>query len=122
MSETSWSNDAQLDLIIDSIRDVKGKRIVKMDLRKLHDRPTDFFIVCEGESNVQVRSIAEKIRFRMKDEAGIRPNHIEGSVNSVWVLVDFFNIVVHVFHKETRSYYELEELWSDADTVEYDDV
>ena len=104
IANTEWSNDAQLDLIVDAIQDIKGKRIVRMDLRKIHDRPTDFFVVCEGESIVQVRAIAERVRMRMRDEAGIRPNHIEGGNNSIWVLVDYFNIVVHVFHKETRSF------------------
>ncbi len=122
IANTEWSNDAQLDLIVDAIQDIKGKRIVRMDLRKIHDRPTDFFIVCEGESIVQVRAIAERVRMRMRDEAGMRPNHIEGGNNSIWVLVDYFNIVVHVFHKETRAFYELEALWSDADTIEYNDV
>lgn len=122
MSDVEWSNNAQLDLIVDAIQDIKGKRIVKLDLRKIHDRPTDFFIICEGESIVQVRAIADRIRTRMKNDAGLRPNHIEGGQNSIWVLVDFFNIVVHVFHKETRAFYELEGLWSDADVTEYDDV
>lgn len=107
-------------LIIDSIQDIKGKKIVKLDLRKLHDSPTDFFIICEGESNTQVKAIADNIQFRLKREAATLPNHTEGERNAMWVLLDYFTIVVHVFHKETREFYELEALWSDGIFTEYD--
>jgi ribosome-associated protein len=109
-------------LIIDSIQDIKGKNIVKMDLRHLHDAPTDYFIVCQGDSNVQVRSIAENIHKRAKQELGVVANHIEGAQASRWVLVDFFNVVVHVFYPETRAFYQIEDLWSDAKTTVYEDI
>ncbi len=107
------------DLIIDSIQDIKGKNIVKLDLRQLEDAPTDFFIICEGDSNTQVSSIAGNIKKRLKEEADQHPSHVEGEQNSLWVLMDYFNIVIHVFYKETRKYYELEDLWSDAILTEY---
>lgn len=110
------------DLIIDSILDIKGKRIVKMDLRLLGDRPADFFIVCEGTSTTQVRAISENIQKRMKEEAGISPSHVEGARNALWVCMDYFNIVVHIFYHETRAFYELEDLWSDATITEYDSL
>ncbi len=110
------------ELIVDCIQDIKGKNIVLLDLRKLLDAPTDFFIICEGDSFVQVRSIADNIQKRLKDEMGIRPNHIEGAQKSQWVLVDYFSVVVHVFHKEIRAYYDLEELWGDADIIEYQNL
>lgn len=108
------------DLIIDSIQDIKGKNIVKLDMRQLDDAPTDFFIICEGDSNTQVKAISDNINQRLKYEAEVRPNHVEGTGNSLWVLLDYFNVVVHVFYKETREFYSLEDLWSDAIFTEYE--
>ena len=102
------------DLIIDAIEDIKGKKIAKVDLRLLDDAPTDYFIICEGDSTVQVKSIAGNIVHRAKEELGITPGHLEGQAGAKWVLVDYFSTVVHVFYPETRAFYELEELWSDA--------
>ncbi len=110
------------NLIIDSIQDIKGKKIVKLDLRHLDDAPTDFFIICEGESTVQVKSIADNIYRRIKREGNTLPTHFEGTQTSRWVLVDYFVTVVHVFHPEAREFYQLEELWSDAIVTEYDDL
>ena len=110
------------DLIIDSIQDIKGKNVVKLDLRKLDDRPAEYFIVCEGESNVQVKAIAERIQTRLKHEVGVRASHTEGQTNAQWVCLDYFHTVVHVFYHETRAFYELEDLWSDARFTEYADL
>lgn len=110
------------DLIVDSIQDIKGKKILKLDMRHLDDAPTDFFIICEGESTVQVKAIANNINFRLKKEADTLPAHLEGADSSHWVLVDYFNVVVHVFYPETREFYQLEELWSDAKVTEYEDI
>lgn len=109
-------------LIIDSIQDIKGKKIVKLDLRKLDDSPTDFFIICEGDSTTQVKSISDNINLRLKKEAGTMASHIEGQSHSTWILLDYFTTVVHVFHKDKRGFYELEELWGDADFTEYDSL
>ena len=109
-------------LIIDSIQDIKGKNIVLLDLRHLHDAPTDFFIICEGDSNFQVRSIADNIKKRLYEEMDILPNHIEGQQKSLWVLVDYFTVVVHVFYRETREFYELEDLWGDAIFTEFQNL
>lgn len=110
------------DLILDSIQDIKGKKIVKLDLRKLEDTPTDFFIICEGESNTQVKAIAENIKKRVKEETSLLPAHMEGLQAGLWVLVDYFNVVIHVFHPEKRAFYDLENLWSDAALTEYDSL
>ena len=110
------------DLIIDSIQDIKGKNIVKLDLRMLGDSPADFFIICEGNSSTQVKAIAGNIQKRLKEEMGILPNHVEGTQSALWVCMDYFNIVVHIFHPESRSFYELEDLWSDAKVTQYDSL
>jgi ribosome-associated protein len=110
------------DIIVDAIQDIKGKKIVKIDLRKLHDAPTNYFIICEGDSNVQVRAITDSIYRKVKDTYQTTPTHIEGGLQSTWVVMDYFDVVVHVFHRDTRSFYELEDLWSDGILVQYDDV
>lgn len=107
------------ELIIDSIQEIKGKNIVMMDLRKLDDAPTDYFIICEGTSTTQVKAISDNIVRRARDMFGTRPNHVEGERQAIWVCVDYFSTVVHVFHPETRHFYELEDLWGDATITEY---
>jgi ribosome-associated protein len=116
------SAEALNTLIIDSIQDIKGKNILKLDMRELYDGPTDFFIICEGDSNTQVRAIAENIKKRLKEEDGQLPVHVEGTRNARWICMDYFNTVVHVFYKETRAFYQLEDLWSDAKFTEYDNL
>ncbi len=110
-----------LDLIIDSIQDIKGKNIVLLDMRHLPDAPASYFIICEGESNTQIRAIAGNVERRAKAEAGVKA-HSEGQLGAKWVLVDFFDVVVHIFDKDTRRYYELEDLWSDARFTEYQNL
>lgn len=106
--------------IIESIKEIKGKDIVMIDLRELHDRPTDFFIICSGDSNTQIKAIAENIYKTIKDFKGEIPFSIEGKDQSTWILLDYFSTVVHVFHPEVRDFYELEELWSDGLVTEYE--
>lgn len=110
-----------LALIIDSITDIKGKNIVQLDLRHLPDAPARFFIICEGDSNTQIKAIAANVERRAKAEAGQKA-HSEGQIGARWVLVDFFDVIVHIFDKETRRYYELEDLWSDAKLTEYKNI
>ena len=107
--------------IIEGIRDKKGKNIIQLDLRKL-DGPADFFIICEGDSNTHVKAISDGVFKRVKDELATAPTHTEGSGNAKWILLDYFNTVVHVFYPETREFYELENLWSDAVITEFGEV
>ena len=93
-----------------------------MDLTDLDDAPTDFFIICEGESTTQIKAIADNIYRRLKDEFRLLPNHMEGQNRSQWILVDYFDVVVHVFYPALREYYDLEDLWNDAVKTKYDDV
>ncbi len=109
-------------LIIDSIQDIKGKNILKLDLSQLDDAPASFFIICEGDSNTQVKAISDNIHLRLKNEAGELPSHFEGQQNSMWICMDYFDVVVHIFYKDTRVYYELEDLWSDAVFTKYEDL
>ena len=110
------------DLIIDCITDIKGKNIVLLNLRQIDDAPADYFIVCEGDSTTQVRAIAGNIERRLRDEQKLRPGHVEGTQHAKWVCMDYFDTVVHIFHPETRRFYDLEQLWSDAERIEYQDI
>lgn len=118
--KTSPQLEARLELILDSIRDIKGKNIVRLDLRKLHDRPAEFFFVCEGDSTTQVASIAGNVQKRMKQELGELPKTATGGRHANWICIDYFDVVVHVFYPETRKFYELEDLWSDAEVQTFD--
>lgn len=110
------------NVIIDAIQDVKGKNIVKLDLRHLEDSPTNFFIVCEGDSTTHIKAITERISAKVKEVLGLNPAHKEGVDGARWILVDYFNTVVHIFYPETRAFYELEELWGDAHVTQYENI
>ncbi len=83
-------------------------------MRQLDDAPASYFIICEGDSTTQVRAIAEHVSVRIKRDLGIFPNHVEGIHDARWVLVDYFDVIVHVFYPETRAFYDLEDFWSDS--------
>lgn len=108
--------------IIEGIRDKKGKKIVLLDLRRLGDAPADFFVICEGDSNTHIKAISDSIYKKVKEEMLTMPSHVEGSQNAKWVLMDYFNTIVHVFYPETREFYDIEQLWSDADFTEFDEL
>ncbi len=111
-----------VDVIIDAIQDVKGKNIVKLDLRHIEDSPTHYFVICEGDSTTQIRAITDSISRKVRETLGISPSHREGVEGAKWILVDYFNTVVHVFYPETREFYELEELWGDANVTQYENI
>lgn len=110
------------DLIIDAIQDIKGKNITKIDLTNIGQAPTDFFIICEGESTTQVNAIASNIQKRMKEDLGVYDGHVEGVKEAKWILLDYFDTIVHIFYPETREFYDIEDLWSDGNFTEYQDL
>lgn len=107
--------------IIRAIQDKKGEKIVSLDLRKIEEAVSDFFIVCEATSGPQVRAIADAIEEEVKTSCGEYPYHHEGKDKLQWVLIDYVNIVVHVMQPENRQFYKLEEMWSDAVLEEHND-
>lgn len=107
------------DLIIDSISDIKGKKIILLNLTHIEDAPADYFIICEGDSTTQVRGIANNVERRLRDELALHPAHVEGTQHAKWICMDYFDVVVHIFYPETRRFYDLEQLWSDAEKIEY---
>jgi ribosome-associated protein len=108
--------------IIESIQEIKGRNIVKLDLRRLNESPADMFIICEGTSTTQVKAISDNVQRRVRERMNVAPSHVEGERNALWICIDYFNIVVHVFHPEARIFYELEDLWGDATITEYDSL
>ena len=106
--------------IIESIKNLKGIDIVKMDLRHLHDAPTDFFIICEANNTTQLKAIADNVEYEVKTNCSEWAYKSEGKTATQWLLIDYINIVVHVMHPESRNFYRLEEMWSDADTKMHD--
>lgn len=110
-------------LIIDAIQDLKGKDIILFDLRQFKDANIDYFIICHGTSNTQTASILKSIERRVLSDLGIRANHSEGGVlGAGWFLIDYFSVIVHVFSKEKRDFYNLEDLWSDAKITKYENI
>lgn len=108
--------------IIEAIQDTKGENIVKYDLRSLHDSPADFFIICDGNSTTQIKAISDNISRKIKENLNLNATHIEGLIGAKWVLVDYFSTIVHIFYPETRAFYELDELWGDAEITRYDNI
>jgi len=117
MAKENRSADQLITTILSGIEDVKGKEITILDLRDIENTVCDYFIICEGTSNTQVNAIVNSIQKKASKELKEHPWHVEGSDNAEWVLIDYINVVVHVFQKQTRHYYDIESLWGDAKTT-----
>jgi ribosome-associated protein len=103
-----------LDKIVEAIQDVKGEDILIFDLSNIENSVAETFVICSGNSNTQVAALAGSIEKKVRNELKERPWHVEGTENAMWVLVDYVSVVVHIFQKQTREYYDIEELWGDA--------
>lgn len=102
----------QLRTALDAMDDLKARQVVVLDLRGIYDA-TDFFVIASGTSDAHVRGIADSVMDKM-GRHGVRTHHVEGLNTGRWVLLDYVDFVIHLFHPETRSFYQLERLWSDA--------
>ena len=114
-SRNSASSQREFEPVIDALASHKAHNVIVLDLRGLSDA-TDYFVIATGTSDTHVRALAERAIDSMKD-AGRRPHHIEGLASGRWVLIDFVDVVVHVFHPTLREFYQLERLWADAPAV-----
>jgi ribosome-associated protein len=112
--DDSVSVEKKRELILEAIREKKGHEIVSIDLSEVENSICDCFIICHGESVTQVGAITESIERKLKEEALIKAHHVEGLQNSQWVLLDYFDTLVHVFQEEFRAFYRLQELWADG--------
>ncbi len=111
-----------VDSIVKGIQEVKGKDIVHLDLREVPNTVSDHFIICHGDSSTQVQAILRSVERFALEKAGEKPWHSEGLSNAEWVLLDFVDVVVHIFLRDKRSYYALEDLWADAASRRYENV
>ena len=105
--------------IIQAIQEKKGENIISLDLRKIPEAVADFFIICEASSTIQVKAIADFVEEHIKKTVKETPYHHEGFQSAHWILIDYVNVVVHVMQTETRKFYKLEEMWSDAVTEDH---
>ena len=111
-----------VDAVVKGIQEVKGKDIVHLDLRSVPNTVSDHFIICHGDSATQVDAIQRSVEKFTLELASERPWHMEGNGNSEWVLLDYVDVVVHIFHRDKRAHYALEQLWGDATSRRYDNV
>lgn len=118
MTKDQVSSDELIAQIIAGIEDVKGNDITIMDLRELENTVTSYFIICNGSSNTQVNAIVNAIQKKVSKNLQEKAWHVEGASQAEWVLMDYVNVVVHVFQKHIREYYDLEGLWGDAQITE----
>jgi ribosome-associated protein len=113
--------DELIEQVINGIREKKGNDIVLIDLRSINSSLADLFVVCHGDSDVHVKAIAGSVIDEVEKHTGESPVYKEGFVNADWVLLDYINVVVHIFRKEQREFYGIEEFWADADTQRIED-
>ncbi|MEO6538710.1 MAG: ribosome silencing factor [Ferruginibacter sp.] len=105
--------------IISAIQEKKGEKIVSLDLRKIPEAVSDFFIICEASNNTQLKAIADFIEFDVKQKCDESVYKHEGRQAQQWILIDYVNVVVHIMLPEPRKFYQLEEMWSDAPALEH---
>lgn len=114
MTKKKTNNDQLITEIIKGIEDVKGTEIQLFDLREIENTVTDYFIICTGNSNTQVSAISGSVQKIVNKGLHEKPWHIEGEANAEWILMDYVNVVVHIFQKQIREFYDIESLWGDA--------
>ena len=114
------SSDMLLDAVIKGLDDVKGHEITIIDLSTIENAISSFFVISHGTSHTQVEALASSVEKVVRESIGEKPKSVQGLRNGEWAILDYFDIVVHVFHKEARSKYALEELWGDAEISNYE--
>lgn len=121
MSKNNTTNDglALCDVIVKGMEEKKGENIVVMDLRELKSASTDFFVICHASNTTQVDAIGQSVEEIVLNTLKEKPWHKEGYQNAEWVLLDYVNVVVHVFLEDKREFYAIEELWGDAKITKY---
>jgi ribosome-associated protein len=110
-----------LDVIVEGMQELKAQSITVMDLRDLNSSVADYFVIATGTSSTQVEGICNSVEKFTEEVLNESPRRIEGKRNAKWILMDYFNIIVHIFDEETRDFYALEQLWGDAKTTQIKD-
>lgn len=114
-SSSPKETSSLLDAVVEGMRERKGKNIMILNLMNIENRVTDYFVICDADSNTHVNSIAESVEETVEKMTNEKAYHSEGNQNGEWVLIDYINIVAHVFLRETREHYNIEGLWGDAE-------
>lgn len=117
MNNEEIATEKTLKAIIEGIQRIKGKNIILIDLNTIKHTECGYFVICHGTSNTQVDSIAHSVEETVKEFTKKNPWHRDGYKNSLWILLDYGDIMVHVFQEKTREFYNLEGLWADAKTT-----
>jgi len=105
--------------IIEALQDKKAQSIVELDLSEINGALFDKFIICTATSNIHAEALYENVLKNIKQKMNLLPKHTEGTTNSQWILIDYFDVLVHIFLKESREFYNIESLWIDAKRIEY---
>ncbi|MFO7873690.1 MAG: ribosome silencing factor [Bacteroidales bacterium] len=111
-----------VDAVVKGILDKSGEEIVSLNLGKIDSTVCDFFVICHGNSRPHVEAIAEAVEDTVQQEEGIRPARREGFLNGEWLLLDYQDVVVHIFQEPIRRYYQLEDLWADVPSYKFQEV
>ncbi len=122
MKKQPDESELLLKSVVKGILEKQGRDVIKIDLRNFENRITDYFIICHGNSVTQVDAITESVEETVRKETGEKPAHVEGLENCFWVLLDYIDVVVHIFREEYRRFYSLESLWADAMTEKIEDI
>ncbi len=112
-------NSKLFKTILEAIKEKKGDAVVSLNLKKIDEAVADFFILCEAQTHIQIKAIAGHVIDQVREECGEKPYHTEQGMQ--WTLIDYVNIVVHIFNREDRKFYDLESLWADAERIEHND-
>lgn len=107
------------EVVVLGMQEKKGNEIVKLDMREINATISDYFVICHADSNVQVNAIAQSVEHEVYKAFGQEPWHKEGQGNGEWILIDFVDVVVHIFKTDIRSRYRMEDLWGDAKVESY---
>ena len=115
-------NELIVAKIVEGIQERKGKNIVVVNLTKLKESPCSYFVICEGDSSVHVNSVANSIKDWVREQIKVKPYATDGFENCEWIAMDYGQIIVHVFQRATRAFYDIEHLWADAEIKRLEDI
>jgi len=117
---TNYNSENLVETVIEGMQEIKAKNISVLNLSKLENAITDYFVICDAESTIQVNSIADSVETTVKKGLNDTLLHKEGFENASWILLDYSNVVVHVFQSEAREFYNIEDFWADAEIKKVD--
>ncbi|MBK6281349.1 MAG: ribosome silencing factor [Draconibacterium sp.] len=117
MTKETTETEKILDGVLEGIQRIKGKEITIVDLNTINHTECGYFVICHGTSTTQANSIAQSVEETVREATGVDAWHKDGYRNSIWILLDYGDIMVHVFQKDARDFYNLEGLWADAKTT-----